>query len=169
MRFMSQDAISRPTRVTARALMSFALLIAFIKYYGVDIPNQLNIYGVTLPSDQNYHIVVWIVAIFLVLGHLSNWYGDRVSYKGWNIKDKLTATAGFGSSVALMTKLDSVLKVVKEKVGQESEKQIMNAHLDEIKTDVIRLNSYAGWYIYGWNLIVPVTLCVGTLIWFTFG
>ena len=133
------------------------------------ISGHLTIYGVTLPADGNYKLAVWTLANLLFLGHLSNWYGDRVSYKGWNIRDKVTSTAGFGSDTALVTRLDSILQVIQEKVGDSSEEHLAIQRLEEIKTDVIKLNSYAFWYVYGWNLVAPMVLCFGALLWYSMG
>lgn len=169
MHFMSQDAISRSTRVTARALMALALVIFFVKYYSVSIEGHLTVYGVTLTSDVNYRFALWTFASLLFLGHVSNWYGDYVSYKGWNIREKVTSKAGFGSDTALVTRLDSVLQIVQEKVANGSEKHIAIQRLEEIKTEVIKLNSYAGWYVYGWNLVAPMVCCFGSLFWYSLG
>ena len=164
MRFMGQEAVSRPTRGTGRILVSLAFVIWFTKFY--DIPLQeLEVNGIGLPpADDGYVIVQWLATALLVGSHLMNWWGDHVAYKGWNIRDKVTAAAGFGSATALVTRLDSVLRTVKEKAGDQSEESIAIDMLREIRSEVIRLNTFAGMYIRSW-LVVPVGCSVLALLW----
>ena len=64
-----------------------------------------------------------------------------------------------------MTRLDSVLKTVKEKVGaSESEENIAIAHLEEINTGVARLHTFAGLYTWIW-LAFPAVCCFIALFW----
>lgn len=164
MHFMGQQAISRPTRATGRMLISFAFAIWFVKYYGVPVIN-LNFNGLTLPPDKKYALVQWIVMLPILAAHLVNWLGDRIAYKGWNIREKITSTAGFGTDTALVSRLDSILRIVKEKIGQQSEEHIAIRRLEEIRHEVIRLNSFAGLYIYCWNLLIPIGCCFTALFW----
>ena len=165
MHFMGQQAISRPTRGSGRNLVSLSFVVWFVKFYGTSVKN-LSISGVELVDpSQDYDLVQWVVMLLLLAHHVVNWYGDVVSYKGWNIiSDKVTSAAGFGSDTGLVSRLDSVLKIVKEKIGNESEQGIIPVRLDEIKNGVVRLNSFAFWYIVIW-LGIPVVCCFVALFW----
>ena len=138
----------------------------FVKYHGVSI-SDLNINGVSLPAGEDYGLVQWIVAVPIMLGHAINWYGDKLAYQRWNISDKVTSKAGFGSDTGLVSRLDSVLAIVREKTGSESEQHIAVTRLEEIRSDVIRLNTFSGWYIYLWNLAAPLGCSLTALFWHT--
>ena len=164
MHYMGQEAISRPTRGTGRILVSLSFVIWFAKFYDVSF-QDLEINGVTLPTaNDGYVFVQWLIMVVLVASHFMNWWGDRVSYRGWNIRDKVTATAGFGTATALESRLASVLRTVEDKAGNQSEEYIAINMLKEIRTEVIRLNSFAGLYIWSW-LVVPVLCCLVALLW----
>ena len=165
MHFMGQQVISRPTRGSGRNLVSLSFVVWFVKFYGAPIKN-LVISGVELVDpSQDYDPVLWVGMLLLLVHHVMNWYGDVVSYKGWNIiSDKVTSTAGFGSDTGLVSRLDSVLQIVKEKIGNKSEQDIIPVRLDEIKNGIVRLNSFAFWYIVIW-LGVPVAGCFIALFW----
>lgn len=164
MHFMGQSAISRPTRATGRLLVSVSLGIIFVKLYDIPIEN-INFYEITLPKDAELFYIEIIVVCFILASHLINWYGDLVSYRGWNISDKITSTAGFGTDTGLISRLESILRIVKEKVGNESENHIVVNRLEEMRSDAVRINSIAWWYIYIWHLAVPVVVCAFALAW----
>ena len=165
MHFMGQQAISRPTRSTGRILITLSLTIWFINFYNVPIQN-LELNAVKLPQDSSYFVIQWVVMSFVLVSHIINWYGDHVARKGWNIVDKVTSTAGFGSDTALVTRLDSIIKIVKEKAGDKSEDSIaiIIDRLDEIKNDALRLNSYAWWYVNIWHLVIPVVFSIAAML-----
>ena len=98
----------------------------------------------------------------LLIYHLMNWWGDRRAYKGWNVREKVTSVAGFGTDTALVTRLDSILRIVKEKIGTDSKSAIKR--LEEIKTEVCRLNTFACWYVWIWG-VFPVVCCCIALFW----
>ena len=159
MHFMGQQAISRSTRGTGRVLIGFSIATWFVKFY--DIPMQdLNVYGVQVGEISNHIVFHMVLASFLMVGHVLNWYGDHLAYKRWNIADKVTLQAGFGTATALVTKLDSVLRTVEEKTGNDSERRIALDMLKEIRSEVISLNSFAWLCVYVWHLVVPVAACV---------
>ena len=64
----------------------------------------------------------------------------------------------------LVSRLDSVLRTVKEKAGDQSEDNIAIEMLKEIRSEVIRLNSFAGLYIWSW-LFVPIVCSFVALLW----
>ena len=164
MHFMGQEAISRPTRGTGRILVSLSFVIWFAKFYDVSF-QEFEFNGVTLPAaEDGYVFVQRLVMGVLIASHVMNWWGDHVSYTGWNIRDKVTAGAGFGSATRLVSRLDSVLRTVKEKAGDQSEENIALEMLKEIRSEVIRLNSFAGLYIWSW-LFVPVVCSFVALLW----
>ena len=166
MHFMGQQAISRPTRGTGRILITFSLAIWFINFYNVPM-QDLELNGVKLPQDSSYFVIQWVVMLFVLISHIINWYGDHVARKGWNIADKVTSTAGFGSDTALVTRLDSIIRIVKDGAGDKSEDSvaIIIDRLDEIKYDALKLNSYAWWYVYIWHLVIPVVFSIVALCW----
>ncbi len=164
MHFMGQQAISRPTRGTSRILLSLSFAIFFIKFYGVQLEN-LNFYGVRLPPDLEYLTAQVVIMLFILTSHVVNWFGDHISYQGWNIEAKVTTAAGFGSDTALVTRLDSVIRIVKEKIGNEQEHNIILERLDEIRCSVLKVNSYAWWYIYFWHLFVPIVASITAVFW----
>ena len=63
-----------------------------------------------------------------------------------------------------MSRLDSVLRTVNEKAGDRSEENIALEMLKEIRSEVIRLNTFAGAYIWSW-LLVPVVCSIAALVW----
>lgn len=166
MHFMGQQAISRPTRGTGRILITFSLVIWFIHFYNVPIQN-LDFNGITLPQELSYVAIQWVVMLFALASHATNWYGDHLAWKGWNIEDKVTASAGFGPDTALVTRLDSILRIVREKAGDNSEDSVamITDRLAEIKYDALKLNSYAWWYVYIWHLVIPVVFSIVALCW----
>ena len=165
MHLAGQDAISRATRASGRTLVSLSFVIWFVKF--VDAPiGDIVISGVSLPeSSSGYGLVQWIVMVPLFVYHVMNWSGDLLSYRGWNDRNKITLSAGFGSATGLMTRLDSVLRTVEEKYGSHpNEESLAIHHLREINSQVRLLNSFAGLYIFLW-IIFPVLCCGIALLW----
>ena len=164
MHFMGQDAISRPTRGSGRTLVSLSFVVWFVKFYGASIENIV-ISGVSLPDSSNSYVLVqWIVMLPMLIYHLLNWWGDRSAYKGWNVREKVTSVAGFGPDTALVTRLDSILRIVKQNVGNSREIHIVIERLEEIKTEVCRLNKLACLYIWIW-VVFPFSCCWIALLW----
>ena len=124
MHLAGQDAISRATRASGRTLVSLSFVIWFVKF--VDAPiGEIVISGVSLPeSSSGYGFVQWIVMVPLFVYHVMNWSGDLLSYRGWNDRNKITLSAGFGSATGLMTRLDSVLRTVEEKYGSHPNERV---------------------------------------------
>ncbi len=134
MNFMSRQAISRPTRSTSRLLISLSFTVWLIKFYDVDIVD-LKFSEITLPP--NLYSTFYIGALsFLLINHLLNWYGNYISYKGWNIGDKETSVAGFGSDSSLTSRLISTLAFVRNECKNEKMKERILERLDEIKHDI---------------------------------
>ena len=165
MHFMGQQAISRATRATRRLLISLSFVVWFIRFYDVSIDN-LEFYNIKLPTGNNsYYCLQQFFLIYSLLNHFGSWFGDYISYKSWNVVPRLTSTAGFGSDRDFTTKLDSVIKVVEEKIGTSSEHEIMLNRFRDIKKEIVNLNSYAGLYIWVWHLFVPIIVCLTALLW----
>ena len=166
MHYFGQDAISRPTRRSARTLVSLSLVFWLIGFYTVPV-EQLVISGISLPgAKEALSALRWVVLLFSFADHLMNWFADLLSYKAWNVRDKLTSRAGFGTDTGLMNKLESVILIVNEKMPDPSssaERKIALSRLEEIKTEVWRLNSYAAWYLAVW-IGAPALCCVVALV-----
>ena len=93
MHFMGQEAISRPTRGAGRILIDLSFVIWFAKHYDVSF-QELEFNGITLPAAEDGHVFVqWLVMVVLIASHVMNWWGDRVSYKGWNTRERVTGLA----------------------------------------------------------------------------
>ena len=165
MHLAGQDVISRATRASGKTLVSLSFVVWFVKFVDAPIGDAV-ISGVSLPESNNgYGFVQWVVMIPLLLHHVMNWWGDRLSYRGWNDPTKITLSAGFGSATGLMTRLDAVLRTVKEKFGQSNgEESIAIHHLREINTQVRLLSTFAGLYILLW-IGFPVVCCGISLLW----
>ena len=164
MHFMGLEAISRPTRSTGRILVSLSFAIWFIKFYDLPI-EDFNFNGISFPQDSSYFAIQLVVMLFVLISHIINWYGDHVARKGWNISDKVTLSAGFGTDTSIVSRLDSIIRIVKEKAGNESESSIIIDRLNEIKRETLGLDSFAWWYIYVWHLLIPVVICIMALFW----
>ena len=164
MHFVGQDAISRPTRGSGRTLVSLSFVVWFVKFSDAPIEN-LVISGVKLlGSSQAYGFVQWLVLLTLLMYHLMNWSGDWQSYKGWNVRDKITMTAGFGPDASLVSKLEKTLHIVRENTRHNPEAEKAIERLDEIRNEVCRFNSFACWYILVWA-VIPGLCCAIALFW----
>lgn len=164
--FLGQEAITRPTRGSGRTLVSLSFVVWFVKFSDAPIEN-LVISGVQIleSSEATYGFVHWVVLLALLAYHIVNWFGDWQSYKGWNVRDKITMTAGFGPDAALVSKIEKTLHIVRNNIGSKGkEGEIVLQRLDEIKNEVCRLNSFACWYIWLWG-VVPFLCCAIALGW----
>ena len=135
MHFFGQEAVSRSTRRSARTLVTLSFAVWVISTFDVAL-NNLVIAGIRLDAASDaLSVLKWVVLLFLLGDHIMNWFGDVLSYRAWNVRDKLTQTAGFGSDRGLINKLDAILQTVNEKITQPgAEREIAMRRLDEIKT-----------------------------------
>ncbi len=168
MRLVSQQAISRTTRGSGRTLVSLSFVVWFVKFYDAPI-EDIVISGVGLSdSSRGYALVQWIVLVPLLAYHVLNWFGDWLSYRAWNDPTKVTATSGFGSATGLMSRLDSVLRTVQEKIidggNNTQEQRIAVDMLKEISSQVRLLGSFVGLYLLIWFLF-PVACSAIALFW----
>ena len=123
------------------------------------------IYGVTLPdANDNYDLLQWLVMCLLLASHAMNWCGDRVAYRGWNTSEKVTwSSSPMGPDAGLVTKLGNVLRIVEQNSGGQENRTIIN-RLDEIRNEVVRLSTFAGWYVWSW-FVVPFACSFVALLW----
>ena len=163
---MGQQAISRPTRNSSRILITFSLAIWFINFYDVSF-FHFKFYEITFSPDLNYCIFQYILMGFILLNHIINWTGDLLSFKGWNTEEKVTMKAGFGSATSVVSRLDSILINIEEKINNQHEDYLKQIYkqLKEIKNDIKKIYSFAILYIWGWYLIVPLAFFLIALIW----
>ena len=164
MHYFGQEAISRPTRRSARALVLLSFVVWIVSVYKLPI-EDFAISGVALTgTDTAFAALRWVVLLFLLADHTMNCCSDVLAYKAWNVRDKLTATAGFGSDTGLMNKLDAVIQTVKEKMSSTSsdEREIALERLNEIRTELWRLNNFAAWYLGAW-ILIPTLCCIVAL------
>lgn len=170
MHFQGAELVSRGTKVTARSLVvaSFGILIA---YYARDTADTTaNILGITMKIEQ-LKVVGSIVVAFLLVGHVISWWGDMLSFRGWNV-DSRTIRATWGSSEFLapleksIRDIEQLMRLANEEVEQRDNERLFNdaseakEALQVATSGLKRLNRFAWATLVGWYFVVPVAIAI---------
>lgn len=171
MHFQGKEAISVVTQRSARTLLATALLIGFTEYYDVPV-SKMEVFGVKLPIEVYTHGAIFVL-VLLVINHFVHWYGDYISYRNWNKKEKVNGVAMVSTGASIVPHLDKVIELNEGIVeaynkvdidsatknhlsGLSDQFKHFNNELEAIRQGVTRLNTFAGFYIYGWQLTFPI-------------
>lgn len=177
MHFQGKELISKGTTFTARSLLTVCFLKLFVYKFGIAF-DEANIVGVPIgEADLGY--ATNILIYFLLVSHIISWIGDFLSFRNWNVSEKLigsTTFEGAGSSRALSSKLDSgieALTLLKDhaeanlgtanrerlEIISKQTKDAIN-DLSNIKGGLRNLNFFANFVLYFWYLLFPLAISV---------
>ena len=174
MHLQGKEAISVITQRSARTLLATALVVAFAKYYNVPV-SDMEILGAKLPVKIFTSGSTFVLTL-LIINHFVHWFGDYISFQNWNVKDKVNGPAMFDTGSSIISRLENVIQMnenmAKEcegNLGKATGKQLKDfkvgfelfkAELLAIQNSVMTFNSYSAFYVYGWQLIFPVTVAI---------
>lgn len=167
MKFGTKEAISRNTYATGRLVASLSTAILLVSYLNVDASN-LEVLGVNIPPEALNRGSL-IVVVFLLLSHWIAWLGDYLSFQSWNValSEPRSETNMHGNSRLLsqlsftLDRLASLAEIAAKESGQDNlsaNVQSLIVDVAEVRRSVWRHNSYAWFYIVGWNFLLPTIL-----------
>lgn len=160
MNFHGQEAISGPTRATGRTVLFFALLLGLAGLGWIDVADT-SLLGLKIEPDK-FVPLLQLLCVLSVLAHVVQWYGDYVSYRGWNVTGKMPGAGRWDAPAE--TKLRDLTDKIT--VLPEGDLDIISVkeRLDEIENEINilgwNMNSFdcfAKFYVYVWHLVLPLT------------
>ncbi|WP_039017126.1 hypothetical protein [Halocynthiibacter namhaensis] len=172
MNFLGKDAISRATRVSSRTVLIVSVTLLAFSMEWVTIPEG-KIFGVQF-SDGYLIWALRCIVVYNLFSHLVHWYGDFVSYKGWNITGrKPQAMARLGPANTYNFIQSFMLDVARAQVNalENDDRAEKLDFTDDLKEQFLALNnalyrfaSFATLYVWGWFLLLPVGCGILSLI-----
>lgn len=168
MNFQGKEAISRPTRATGRTVLFLALLLGLAGLGWIEV-TQNPLFGLKIVSDK-FDPLLKLLCLLASIAHVVQWYGDFVSYRGWNVTGGLSGASRWGE--ASKTKLYDAIEEASKltDAGQEyqelhSKVDSLSSQLDELHWNMGNFSSFAKFYVYFWHLALPLsTVLVAFLI-----
>ncbi|MEM8824772.1 MAG: hypothetical protein AAGF30_14295 [Pseudomonadota bacterium] len=171
MNFLGEEAISRPTRATGRALLIFAFTLVIQKLGWIEVADT-SVVGLRFAEDR-LEVVLSILTAALTIAHIVQWNGDRLSYSAWNIEGRRLGGPRWDAPSkthlsGLVYDLDSQLRDAGEENGHNLDITKLLQELRLLNQRVTSFRDYSFFFVYVWHMIVPVgaaliALCWGTL------
>lgn len=163
MNFHGQEAISSPTRATGRTVLFFALLLGLAGLGWIDVADT-SLLGLKVQPDK-FIPMLQLICILSLIAHLVQWYGDHVSYQGWNVTGKLSGIGRIEG--ASRTKLDDLSDPALGPGSLEAESEWDSRKLDrwasrieEMCWNMKSFDYFAKFYVYRWHLALPFAATV---------
>ena len=175
MHFQGRELISRGTKATSRTLLSICFAKIFVVYFAVNI-SSAKIAGVDI-GEADLGLATSLLIIFLLVSHGISWIGDVLSFRRWNVSEKVSQMSGWGGGgvdTHLLTKIDGVLaslEALKEEAngntgratGEQLKKIVLsvsNTHklVEGIKGGISDLTFFAWFVLFGWYAIFPIIM-----------
>ncbi|WP_282129359.1 hypothetical protein [Roseobacter litoralis] len=160
--FHGQQAISPPTRATGRTVLFFALLLGLARVGWIDVADT-SLLGLKVEPEK-FVPLLQLLGVLAVVAHVVQWYGDFVSYRGWNVSGKQPADRFWNSHE---TKLEAISKLASDSETGGVEKQKLLKQNDQIIREIAELRwsinsfgNFAKFYVFGWHLALPVAATV---------
>ena len=159
MHYLGKELISRNTYVSNRSLITVATVTVFSYHYELPLAD-LDFFGMSLP-EANINSITLIFLIFLTINYYLSYFGDFISFTGWNVKPEI-------GDVSLSSKLDDMLDKIQrgllrskityldEAVQKEIESQ--NKDLENLLKGHSKLNIIAKLQLYFWFGAMPLFL-----------
>ncbi len=169
MNFHGSEAISRSTRVTGRTvlLMSFLLVLATKGWISLA---ENTLLGIKLQEDIFMPLLA-ALCVASIISHAVQWYGDYLSYKGWNIEGKLPGMPR--SSASSKNRLHDLGDTIARLASMDADGATMSKEFEQLSKQVqdldksmIHFGLYAKFYVFGWHLGLPVgAACLSLVIY----
>ena len=177
MHFQGKELISKGTTFTARSLLTVGFLKIFVYEFGIAL-NEATVAGVPIGKADLGHATNALI-YFLFVSHMISWIGDFLSFRNWNVSEKMTSPSnsdGVDAPTPLLSKLDSAIEAVTrlkrnadanlgstnrdnlEIISKKTEDAI--TQLSNIKGGLKNLNYFATFVLFVWYLLIPLVVSV---------
>lgn len=177
MHFQGQQLVSRATHLSARSLVALSAAVVLAELVGIDLCG-FSLLGIE-PGSKLWPVAAAVI-VFLAVGHLLNWIGDRHAFQAWNSETKITGSSiidlggtplrsEISEALSRIGGMKDTLKGIEEQPenAERNAEQMeslgtqlgdVDARLTRLSRSVDRLTMHARLYLYGWLLIVPAGL-----------
>jgi hypothetical protein len=174
MKFLGDEAISAPTRTSARSVLLTAAILVMVQVDWVDL-EELKVFEVRIAEGRAIAALQAFTA-FLMAAHVVQWWGDYLSYRNWNtIGSEIQQMASWGGRPD-RTKLDAVLRELVEMLQAAPENssimKMSKEERDAVRTDlqvmarsVDVFGTYAWFYIWIWYGTLPILAGTLAIVW----
>ena len=172
MKFKGEEAITKPTRATARTVTILSLSFIFVEFGWLEIADS-SVIGFKLAEESLSSAGVFLIGAALV-AHMVQWNGDRLAFDAWNVEGLKPEHVRFGGArrSALDGTFDDLLKIADRLRAGEDVKDVnaanaLQALCEQGKTLLPRLERfgrYGYFYVWGWDLALPAGIALICLI-----
>ncbi|WP_170425343.1 hypothetical protein [Ruegeria arenilitoris] len=150
-----------------RVVVSLSVAVLLVHYWEIDV-SELSVLGIRLRIEQTQGVITTVLLISLV-SHFVQWSGDFLSLRNWNVALKSTEVPIlFGGKSKLVSKLELYLKDIEkfresiegtEFKGADEQIASLANETRQLKRFVCGDSAFAWFYVVGWCLVLPLTIC----------
>ncbi|SDZ26441.1 hypothetical protein SAMN05444004_1093 [Jannaschia faecimaris] len=168
MKFKGDEAVSRATRATGRTLLLLSFTLAIHKVGWIEV-TEASVFGVRVVSGK-LETLLTVLIIGAAIGHSIQWYGDKLSFDGWNVNGN---EIGVGRLDSRPTKrldgaafdLDRLNEwLTKNEKTDPDQIDRLVSEIGSINSKIDRFSKFAFVYFYIWHFAVPVGLAIAVCV-----